>query len=273
MARPRRQPTPSLGETNRIPPSHIKPSTFQIKEAVAQKPRMVPTMTKRTRVKVVVPEKGPQLNQDILDMLNTKMNVCATSNDPKIRLAGRMYEMAIAAIQEQCQNTKIMSEQMAVNVPRLCRKVAREIGEFLAHTSGPMDDWKAIDWDKREQDVKRSFEGVLGVGSEKAQEWFRMGFRTMEEIKSQQEEDEDILDLTSQQKFGLKFYEELNRPIPQTMLDTFKSLVDMSAKTQFEDIEVRFGRSHRWAVLTTDGADRHDTLPCEVDLVLARPLV
>lgn len=106
------------------------------------------------------------------------------------------YRKTITAI--RALDYEITSEEMALKVPRVGKKIAQKIGECVS--LGRIKKLSHLNWDKERQDVETLFKGVYGVGSEKATEWYNMGYRTLDDLRQ-------LPDLTKNQVSGLKYYD------------------------------------------------------------------
>ncbi|NP_001079251.1 DNA nucleotidylexotransferase [Xenopus laevis] len=66
----------------------------------------------------------------------------------------------------------------------------------------------------------KQFTSVFGVGLKTSDKWFRMGFRTLEEIKNEKE-----LKLTKMQKCGLLYYEDITSYVSRAEAETTEQLI------------------------------------------------
>lgn len=69
--------------------------------------------------------------------------------------------------------------------------------------------------DKKEA-VLEKFQSIWGVGPVKARELYESGMRTVEDVRRNQQA------LNANQKIGLKYYQDLLKPIPRKYIDIFK---------------------------------------------------
>jgi len=105
------------------------------------------------------------------------------------------YRKAITAI--RALDYEITSEEMALKIPRVGKKLAQKIGECVA--LGKIKKLDHLNWDQERSKTETLFRSVYGVGSEKATEWYNRGLRTLDDLKS-------LPDLTKNQVSGLKYY-------------------------------------------------------------------
>ncbi|KAF9327812.1 hypothetical protein BG006_008937 [Podila minutissima] len=197
-------------------------------------------------------KQDPAYNKAIIEQLTTLM-----SYYDKIKTKGSKenfkvinYRKAITAI--RALDYEIKSEEMALKVPRVGKKIAQKIGECIS--LGQMKKLSHLDWDKERSQVETLFRSVYGVGSEKATEWYNKGLRTLDDLRK-------LPDLTQNQKSGLKYYHDLLVRIPRAEVEQIGLKVETSAKNLHPDIQ-----SH------VTGSYRRGRPDCgDVDIVVARP--
>ncbi|KFH69582.1 hypothetical protein MVEG_04390 [Podila verticillata NRRL 6337] len=194
----------------------------------------------------------PAYNKAIIEQLTILMNYY-----DKIKTKGSKenfkvinYRKAITAI--RALDYEIKSEEMALKVPRVGKKIAQKIGECVS--LGQMKKLAHLDWDKERSQVETLFRSVYGVGSEKATEWYNKGLRTLDDLRK-------LPDLTQNQKSGLKYYHDLLVRIPRAEVEQIGLKVETSAKNFHADIQSQ-----------VTGSYRRGQPDCgDVDIVVARP--
>ncbi|KAG0011610.1 hypothetical protein BGZ81_002077 [Podila clonocystis] len=197
-------------------------------------------------------KQDPAYNKAIIEQLTTLMNYY-----DKIKTKGSKenfkvinYRKAITAI--RALDYEIKSEEMALKVPRVGKKIAQKIGECVS--LGQMKKLSHLDWDKERSQVETLFRSVYGVGSEKATEWYNKGLRTLDDLRK-------LPDLTQNQKSGLKYYHDLLVRIPRAEVEQIGLKVETSAKNFHSDIQSQ-----------VTGSYRRGKPDCgDVDIVVARP--
>ncbi|KAF9312135.1 hypothetical protein BG003_006609, partial [Podila horticola] len=197
-------------------------------------------------------KQNPTYNKAIIEQLTTLMNYY-----DKIKTKGSKenfkvinYRKAITAI--RALDYEIKSEEMALKVPRVGKKIAQKIGECVS--LGQMKKLSHLDWDKERSQVETLFRSVYGVGSEKATEWYNKGLRTLDDLRK-------LPDLTQNQKSGLKYYHDLLVRIPRTEVEQIGLKVETAAKNFHPDIQSQ-----------VTGSYRRGQPDCgDVDIVVARP--
>ncbi|KAF8977945.1 hypothetical protein BGZ46_006994 [Entomortierella lignicola] len=162
------------------------------------------------------------------------------------------YRKAITAIRSL--DYEITSEEMALKIPRVGKKIAQKIGECVA--LGKIKKLDHLNWDKERSEVEKLFRSVYGVGSEKATEWYNKGLRTLDDLRKQK-------DLTKNQISGLRFHDDLLKRIPRAEVEEIGKIVDETAKSLHTDIQSQ-----------VTGSYRRGKPDCgDIDIVVARPNV
>ncbi|KAI8604869.1 hypothetical protein EDD21DRAFT_365062 [Dissophora ornata] len=193
----------------------------------------------------------PRYNKAILEQLKILMD-----HYDKIKTKGSNehfkvinYRKAITAI--RALDYEITSEEMALKVPRVGKKIAQKIGECVA--LGRIKKLDHLDWDKDRSAVETLFRSVYGVGSEMATEWYNKGYRTLDDLRK-------LPDLTKNQIAGLKYYKDLLVRIPRKEVEEIGKVVENVAKGLHPDI-----------MSLVTGSYRRGKLDCgDVDIVVAR---
>ncbi|KAF9992682.1 hypothetical protein BGZ80_003330, partial [Entomortierella chlamydospora] len=117
---------------------------------------------------VVGKNEEPKYNRAFLEQLKILMDHYENikTKDSKEHFKVINYRKAITAIRSL--DYGITSEEMALKVPRVGKKIAQKIGECIA--LGKIKKLEHINWDKERSEVETLFQSVHGVGSEKATE-------------------------------------------------------------------------------------------------------
>jgi DNA polymerase/3'-5' exonuclease PolX len=108
------------------------------------------------------------------------------------------------------------------NVPHWTPKMRQKVTEI--QTTGTLQLYEEICKDKRYQS-RKNFMKIWGVGAEKAKEWVNQGIYTLEDIK------EKSIRLTSQQKIGIRYYEDLQHSIPYEVVELYKNELKKKIKS------------------------------------------
>ncbi|KAF9112172.1 hypothetical protein BGX27_003834 [Mortierella sp. AM989] len=197
---------------------------------------------------------GPKYNKAILEQLKTLMDHYDTikTKESKEHFKVINYRKAITAI--RALEYELTSEEMALKVPRVGKKIAQKIGECVA--LGRIKKLNHLNWDKERSETETLFRSVYGVGSEKATEWYNKGLRTLDDLRK-------LPDLTKNQISGLRYYDDLLKRIPRSEVEKVGSVVESTAKALHTDIQSQ-----------VTGSYRRGKPDCgDIDIVVARPNV
>ncbi|KAF4521668.1 hypothetical protein B566_EDAN006256 [Ephemera danica] len=143
------------------------------------------------------------------------------------------YTKAISAIKSHGKEIRNFNE--AILIPGLGAKMAAKICELLE--TGTL---------KRSQEVcggehaktLELFTGVWGAGSATAQQWYALGYRTLEDLKNK-------ATLTKQQKIGLKYYHDIQERIPREEVEEIVKIIENEVQAMFPGLEVQACGSYR----------------------------
>jgi DNA polymerase/3'-5' exonuclease PolX len=146
------------------------------------------------------------MNADIVDMLERMMRLRVEQGE-----AGKVhgYVRAIRALQAWPQ--RITSASEALNVPGIGPSMSARIGEFL--TTGRVAELASVEDKER---VIKLFLSVDRVGEVRAEEWYRAGYRRLEDIPQSA--------ATAAQWIGIQLHGDLIQKIPRAEIDLFKIL-------------------------------------------------
>ncbi|KAG8523579.1 DNA nucleotidylexotransferase [Galemys pyrenaicus] len=147
----------------------------------------------------------------------------------------------------------ILSMKDTEGLPCLRDKVKCVIEEIIE--DGESSEVKAVLNDERYQSFKL-FTSVFGVGLKTSEKWFRMGFRTLSKIKSDQ-----TLKFTRMQKAGFLYYEDLVSCVTRAEAEAVSVLVKEAIWAFLPD-----------AVITmTGGFRRGKNIGHDVDFLITSP--
>ncbi|KAF9124520.1 hypothetical protein BGX30_000907 [Mortierella sp. GBA39] len=194
----------------------------------------------------------PKYNKDILEQLKVLMDYYETN---KVKGSNEHfkvinYRKAITAI--RALDYEIKSEEMALKIPRVGKKLAQKIGECISF--GRIKKLDHLNWDHEKSKTETLFRSVYGVGSEMATAWYNDGLRTLDELRA-------LPNLTKNQISGLKFYEDLLVRIPRSEVEQIGKVVEAAAHKLHPEIQSQ-----------VTGSYRRGKLDCgDIDIVVARP--
>ncbi|KAK3804913.1 MAG: hypothetical protein J3Q66DRAFT_130977 [Benniella sp.] len=202
----------------------------------------------------VANKEEPRYNKAVLEQLKVLMDHYDTikHQGSKEHFKVINYRKAITAI--RALDYDITSEEMALKVPRVGKKIAQKIGECVA--LGRIKKLDHLHWDKNRLQVETLFRSVYGVGTEKATEWYNSGLRTLDDLRQ-------LPDLTKNQTVGLKYFDDLQKRVPRTEVEQIAKVVEDTAKELHSDIQCQ-----------VTGSYRRGHPDCgDIDVVVARPNV
>ncbi|KAF9156968.1 hypothetical protein BG015_009341 [Linnemannia schmuckeri] len=195
---------------------------------------------------------GPKYNKNILEQLKVLMDYYETS---KVKGSNEHYKVinyrkAITAI--RALDYEIKSEEMALKIPRVGKKLAQKIGECIS--LGRIKKLDHLNWDQEKSKTETLFRSVYGVGSEMATAWYNDGLRTLDDVRA-------LPNLTKNQISGLKFYDDLLVRIPRSEVEQIGKVVEMAAHKLHPEIQSQ-----------VTGSYRRGKPDCgDIDIVVARP--
>lgn len=146
------------------------------------------------------------MNQTILDYL-TKLEKQKRAEGEQFR--ARAYRNAIKAI--RAYPSKIESGVEARKLPGVGEKIAKKIDEILTTGQLQVVDHRSDD-ELEKQRVLEVFEKVWGAGPKAALEWYKRGYRTLDDVRADPT-------LTKQRRVGLEYYDDLQERMPRSEAD------------------------------------------------------
>lgn len=169
-------------------------------------------------------------NEEIIKYLNL---ILAQKKKEKDTFRIRAISNAITAIKGI--NFEITNGNQLKDIPGIGKGIMDRIDEILE--TGKL---KQLG-DTSEYETLQLFEKIYGVGAVKAQELYNQGYRTIEELRK----NEDNLNFTSAQKVGLKHFEDINSKIPRSEITKFKKILTKAVKAVSPEIEFEIVGSYR----------------------------
>ncbi|KAJ3336917.1 hypothetical protein HDU93_001985 [Gonapodya sp. JEL0774] len=163
---------------------------------------------------------GP--NSDIVEMLTAIMKEYRKGGqiEAKEQFKSINYTKASVAIASLRKHpVRITSGKEAKKLSGIGERIAAHIDEFL--NQGTNSRLKALQSDEQRLIVKL-FTSVHDVGTKTALKWFNLGYRTLDDIRRN-------VKLTSNQKIGLKYYEDLQMRIPRDEVELIGRTVETEA--------------------------------------------
>ncbi|KAI9030438.1 hypothetical protein DFJ74DRAFT_629332 [Hyaloraphidium curvatum] len=135
------------------------------------------------------------------------------------------YRRAVAAV--RAYPRKLTNPAEAKGIIGVGPKIATKIDEFIM--AGRITE-AALKRNEERFKVMAEFCTVYGVGPGKAREWYNKGYRSVEEVRKRE------ANLSSQQRMGLKYWDDLKLRIPRTEVEELAAAVVDAVKTMEPDI-------------------------------------
>jgi DNA polymerase/3'-5' exonuclease PolX len=165
------------------------------------------------------------VNEEIINELTTLLNYYKQIGD-KWRV--RAYSGAISSIRSY--NKEIKNREEAIKISGVGKAIADKIDEFLK--TQKVQKVEKVKEDLKEFSEKVNtiniFKNIWGVGEVKASELYEKGFRSIEDIRKSGKKY-----LNNNQQIGLKYYEELLKPIPRDKITVFKYVLKFVLNREF----------------------------------------
>lgn len=161
-------------------------------------------------------------NEELIAELTNRMDYHKIKKDKFKVLA---YRKAIQSISDSDQ--LITSGKQAQKLPHVGKSIAdkvifgnliKQIDEILKSGRLSIPPIAEID------SIVNLFKGIYGVGDSIATKWYKMGWRSLQDVERHEE------DLTNDQKIGLKYYSDINTKIGRDEMIRIGKLVSDSIK-------------------------------------------
>lgn len=169
------------------------------------------------------------MNQELIDNFTVLVNYYK-----KIKDVWRMksYQKAILAIKNL--DFVITDVKQVKKIPNIGKSISEKIQEYLeyGYISKAEEFKTTLNVTTDKERILNMFQNIWGVGPVKAQELYDLGYTTLDELR----ENEHIL--TTNQKIGLKYYDDFLKPIPRDYIYIFelmlKTVIIYELGKQFE---------------------------------------
>ena len=159
------------------------------------------------------------MNHDIIENLGILAQYYKIIGDEWRKKA---YQSAIFSIKGL--DTEITSIKQVESIKGIGKSIVNKIKEYLdTGQIRKVEEVKVhlkqkVHKDKKEAAIEL-FQGIWGVGPVKALELYTLGMRNLDDIRAKQ----DLLN--ANQRIGLKYYQDLLKPIPREYIDIFQIVV------------------------------------------------
>ncbi len=191
------------------------------------------------------------MNKDILQQL-TILEKYYKQKGGKDRFRAIAYGKAKVTIKSL--DFKIAKKHLSQlrKLPYIGKKIIAKIQEYLETGKiGKAEEIKTLVEEKKtgKEEIIDRFKRIWGVGPVKAQFLYNMGIRSLNDIKPEL--------LTRQQKIGLRYYNDLLKPIPRSYIDIFRYVLEGSIIYEFPKAKykIMIAGSYRRGLLQSGDID------------------
>ncbi|KAM5203817.1 DNA-directed DNA/RNA polymerase mu isoform 1-T1 [Hipposideros larvatus] len=130
---------------------------------------------------------------------------------------GRLLSFSRAASVLKALPSPVTALSQLQGLPHFGEHSCRVVQELLEH--GVCDEVERVRLSERYQSMKL-FTGIFGVGVRTADQWYRKGLRTLDDVREQ------VHGLTQQQKAGLRHYGDLSSPVQWPEVEALQLVVE-----------------------------------------------
>ncbi len=162
------------------------------------------------------------LNKKNLILNKLKELLTLYRNDPTKKFQSKAVFNAIKSIEEY--NGDIISgSQLKTVCTGIGKGISDRIDEIL--NTGNLSELGNI---QNKHEIISLFETITGVGIRRAEDWYNLGYRSIDDIKRVVNNGE--LSITHHIKLGLDFYDDIKLRIPREEIDKIKKVIEKSLK-------------------------------------------
>lgn len=128
----------------------------------------------------------------------------------------RAFKRAISVIRSL--KFPIKDPKQLQDVPGIGKGILERIDEILKR--GKL---KELEQTSNKEEVMDKFLKIFGVGVKKAERWYDQGLRDLKDVEKK-------ANLTPAQEIGLRYYDELNEPVPRQVIDKISNNINKALK-------------------------------------------
>jgi DNA ligase (NAD+) len=194
---------------------HIQPPIEEIiipksKTKISKKRSLkIPQQTQVIMEKSIM-DKGKKYNEDFIDILDKLSNIMLKQGEP---FRARAYQKAQETIMSYPKD--ITNPSQLKGLPGIGETIMEKFNEYVQ--TGTL----AV-LEREKTNPINILTDVYGIGPKKAKELVDKGIKTIDELRTRQ--DELFIELNDIQKVGLKYYEELLERIPRSEIEEYKQV-------------------------------------------------
>ncbi|KAG5927391.1 hypothetical protein E4U42_002302 [Claviceps africana] len=162
------------------------------------------------------------------------------------------YRRAISTL--KAHGVKVTSEQEALQLPHIGRRIAQKIEEIATTNALRQLDYAGAQQDEPAHRALRLFLQIYGVGTRQAQQWLARGYRTLDDVRTKAK-------LSPSQRIGIDHLDDLSSTIPRHEVEALAAHVARAAARVDPSLELIVGGSYRRGSATSR----------DVDVLVTRP--
>lgn len=185
------------------------------------------------------------VNENIISNLEALLTLY--KKDSTLKFKCKALNTSIPAI--KAYNQEIKCGKQAMNdIKGVGKGIADRIDEILE--SGTLTE---LGIKNEKNDIMELLKSVTGVGDTRAQKWFEMGIKSIDELRNAIKD--STIKSTHHIDLGLKYYNDLKERIPRAEMDILKSSVETHIKAVDKDIIFEVCGSYRRGLPTSGDID------------------
>ena len=194
---------------------HIQPPIEEIiipksKTKISKKRSLkIPQQSEVIMEKAII-EEGKKYNEDFIDILDKLSNIMLKQGE---QFRARAYQKAQETIMSYPKD--ITNPSQLKGLPGIGETIMEKFNEYVQ--TGTL----AV-LEREKTNPINILTDVYGIGPKKAKELVDKGIKTIDELRTRQ--DELFIELNDIQKVGLKYYEELLERIPRSEIEEYKQV-------------------------------------------------
>ncbi len=185
------------------------------------------------------------VNENIISNLESLLTLY--KKDSSLKFKCKALSTSIPEI--KAYNREIKCGKQAMNdIKGVGKGIAERIDEILE--SGTLSE---LSIKNEKNDIMDILKSVTGVGDMRAQKWFEMGIKNIEELRNAIKEGK--IKSTHHIDLGLKYYDDLKERIPRTEMDILKLTIETHIKAVDKELLFEVCGSYRRGLPTSGDID------------------
>jgi DNA polymerase/3'-5' exonuclease PolX len=185
------------------------------------------------------------VNENIIS--NLEALLLLYKKDSTLKFKCKALNTSISAIKSYNQEIKCGKQAMN-DIKGVGKGIAERIDEILE--SGTLTE---LGIKNEKNDIMELLKSVTGVGDTRAEKWFEMGIKSIDELRNAIKD--STIKSTHHIDLGLKYYNDLKERIPRAEMDMLKSSVETHIKAVDKDIIFEVCGSYRRGLPTSGDID------------------